>query len=325
MRHAPVWQLALAALNSGRPVALVTVAAIKGSAPREPGACMCVTNGEIAGTIGGGTLEFRAIESARELLQEQTEWLHQQLGLGPALGQCCGGRVELLIEQLNQQDMRWLKQCLENRQDQLLVSRYDPTGRHKQLQVSTGYPHTVHFSSPMEGHCRLEQASQPGQFHLLLFGAGHLGRALVPLLSTLPCSVHWIDSREDTLPTESKPKLRTEWLETPTLALQSAPLGSMVLVMTHQHSLDFEITSAALANPHISWVGMIGSPSKRKQFERYLKRCPNSPASTRLACPIGNRNSELRDPAELAIELSAALLHARTNCQTLPVENQHHA
>lgn len=323
MRHAAAWQLAQQALQDQTPAALITVAAVKGSAPREAGACMCVTAKQTAGTIGGGTLEYKAIASARELLLGDAIWLHQQLGLGPALGQCCGGRVELLLECLDSDDLPWLTQSTSASTDTQLHSSYQTGSRHKALCAQT--TDNVHFEEMDKHHLQLTQPLHPGHFHLLLFGAGHLGQALAPLLGTLPCTVHWIDSREDALPNANSERIHSEWLEAPTMALRDAPPKSMALVMTHNHALDFDITAAALGNKNITWVGMIGSSSKRRQFERHLQKQTTTTSTERLACPIGTSNADLRDPAELAITLAAALLEARSQIRQITAENQHHA
>jgi len=322
LRHAAAWTQARQALLSQQAVALVTVAAVKGSAPREPGACMSVTADNIAGTIGGGTLEFKAIESARELLVEKTPWLHQQLGLGPALGQCCGGRVELIIETLTEKDLVWLEHCLEAKPVTQLKSTL--TGNSRVKSITEHCSDAVQFGQIKANGLQLTQPIQPGHFHLVLFGAGHLGQALVPLLRTLPCHVHWVDTRAELLPKIATDNVHGEWLETPTLALHDAPKGSLALVMTHNHALDFEITTAALNNTNIAWVGMIGSQNKRRQLERHLARQAKTITSERLACPIGASHCELRDPAELAISFAASLLEARNRVGQQVTETQNH-
>jgi len=283
---------------------------------------MCITANNTAGTIGGGTLEFKAIASARELLIEGSPWLHQQLGLGPALGQCCGGRVELIIETLNEEDLAWIEHCLDAKPVSHLQSTLTPGSRAK--IITERCSDSVRFSHSEANSLQLTQPIQPGHFHLMLFGAGHLGQALVPLLRTLPCTVHWIDTRAELLPKPANDNIQSEWLETPTLALQDAPVGSLALVMTHNHALDYEITAAALNNKNIAWVGMIASQSKRRQLERYLKRRNIDASDERLESPIGVSHSELRDPAELAIGFAASLLEARRHARQHVTETQHH-
>ena len=85
-------------------IALVEVARAKGSTPREAGACMLVSRSAIHGTIGGGQLEFMAIDQARQMLTDMRAPHEFMLDvpLGPEIGQCCGGRVEVLIRLMNE-------------------------------------------------------------------------------------------------------------------------------------------------------------------------------------------------------------------------------
>jgi xanthine dehydrogenase accessory factor len=76
----------------------VTVASTRGSAPREAGAGMFVTEDGIEGTIGGGALEWAAMAQARAMLSEGRTRAERQVSLGPGLGQCCGGAVTLAFE-----------------------------------------------------------------------------------------------------------------------------------------------------------------------------------------------------------------------------------
>ncbi|MGB0865950.1 MAG: XdhC family protein, partial [Granulosicoccaceae bacterium] len=206
-------------------------------------------------------------------------------------------------------------------QDSLLVSHYYENTRSKTLRENV--PTSTKFGSCSKHQLQLTQALHPGQFNLLLFGAGHLGQALVPLLSSLPCKLQWFDSREQVAASASAPHAPCEWLESPSIALTDAPTASLVLVMTHNHALDFEITAAALRNKHIAWVGMIGSEHKRKQFERSLRRSAKVLDTKRLACPIGQRHTDLRDPAELALVLATELLYARNQVQHDHLERYH--
>ena len=81
------------------PCVLITVTQVKGSTPREAGTKMLVTADDQFGTIGGGNLEFQAIDKARELLSTFIGNVHSEdYALGPSLAQCCGGSVSVLLE-----------------------------------------------------------------------------------------------------------------------------------------------------------------------------------------------------------------------------------
>ncbi len=92
----------------GRAV-LVTVAAVEGSGPREPGAWMLVSADAVIGTVGGGQLEHDAIGRARELLAGRGDAGMQRYALGPSLGQCCGGVVHLAFEPVGREDLEALR------------------------------------------------------------------------------------------------------------------------------------------------------------------------------------------------------------------------
>lgn len=89
---------------------LVTVQAHRGSVPREAGAWMAVFAGTTLGSVGGGHLEWQAIEQARELLTRQSGRKTQRYALGPSLGQCCGGEVMLQFEPVSASDLPRLRQ-----------------------------------------------------------------------------------------------------------------------------------------------------------------------------------------------------------------------
>ena len=120
---------ALDVLERGLRVALVTVLATEGSAPREAGARMLVTEDGLIGTIGGGNLEHQAARQARALLHRPAgEWRVQDYPLGPFLGQCCGGRVRVMLEHLNPAEPDWLRALARDPGSPALSVRFE-TGR----------------------------------------------------------------------------------------------------------------------------------------------------------------------------------------------------
>ena len=147
---------------------------------------------------------------------------------------------------------------------------------------------------------------------LLLFGAGHVGRALVLALAPLPFRVSWHDSRQDAFPSHIPANVTTIHLRDPDAAVASAPEGAFVLVMTHEHPLDLAITAAALARPDLPFVGLIGSASKRARFEKRFREI-GIPVEriAGLACPIGIAGIADKDPAVIAAATVTQLLQAR--------------
>ncbi|SKA30626.1 xanthine dehydrogenase accessory protein XdhC [Consotaella salsifontis] len=255
-------------LAAGEPAALVEIAEIKGSTPREAGALMLVTPRGIAGTIGGGALEFRAIDAALVMLADGRPDEIMELPLGPELGQCCGGWVSL---HLSVADGACLAR-LERRQAE-------------------------------------EAAARPS---ILIFGAGHVGRALAQALALLPFRISLIDTRAEMLaglPSE----VETHVAALPESLVGEAPAHAAYAVMTHDHALDFLIAEAALRRGDAAYVGMIGSATKREQFRRHLVRGDLGESISRLTLPIGGSSVKDKRPAVIAALAAAEM----TSCLLL--------
>ena len=110
-------------------------------------------------------------------------------------------------------------------------------------------------------------------FDVVLFGNGHVGRALVQVLAALPCRVT-LDrrARDATFPPSVPANVEVVASDAPADEVADAPRGAFVVVMTHNHALDFAIVEAALARDDFAYFGLIGSKSKRAQFARRLAR-----------------------------------------------------
>ena len=145
--------------------------------------------------------------------------------------------------------------------------------------------------------------------HLLLFGAGHVGAALVRQLAHLPCTVTWADERDDMFPAQLPANVRIEATDTPEALVAAAPPGASYLVMTHSHALDQRLSEAILARADVGWFGLIGSATKRAQFTRRLRERGIPPDRIdAMACPIGLPGIRNKTPAAIAISVSAQLL-----------------
>ena len=152
----------------------------------------------------------------------------------------------------------------------------------------------------------LFEVLRPPRLHVGLFGAGHVGKALVKLLADLPCRVSWIDARPEALPANLPPNVVPVRVGQPARAVDELPPGSVVMVMTHDHALDFEIVVAALGRPDLPAVGLIGSATKRARFAGRLARQGIDP--DRLICPIGLPGIEGKEPAVVAVSVAAQIL-----------------
>ncbi|MDR3518327.1 MAG: xanthine dehydrogenase accessory protein XdhC [Azospirillaceae bacterium] len=149
---------------------------------------------------------------------------------------------------------------------------------------------------------------------LLLFGAGHVGRALAAALAPLPWRLSWIDNRAAAFPETVPDAVTCRTLAEPVDAVTTAATGTFFLIMTHSHPLDFALARAALGRGDAAYVGMIGSLTKRRRFERLFRdEGGDVTALGRLRCPIGTAPlgaTTIRDksPAVIAALTAAELL-----------------
>lgn len=153
--------------------------------------------------------------------------------------------------------------------------------------------------------------AQPApRFVLQLYGAGHVGRAIVKLLEGLDCRVHWIDERESEFPPgPGAPHVERVCADAVEAEVAHAPPGAFYLVLTHSHDLDLRITEAVLRRGDFGYVGLIGSKTKRQRFlHRFEARGVPAAALARLTCPIGVPGIAGKEPEVIAVAVVAQLL-----------------
>ncbi|MEE1654910.1 xanthine dehydrogenase accessory protein XdhC [Microvirga sp. CF3062] len=286
--------------------ALISVHDVKGSAPREVGVCMVVRpDGAFHGTIGGGQLEFRMLDIAREMLtagRGPARIVDQ--ALGPDLGQCCGGRVKILIETFDSRDMEDLAPLVTAEAEGGL---FELECRMEEGRVKRDFASAVgddRWTGWREIHGEVRTP-------VLLFGAGHVGRALVLSLAPLPFTVRWLDNRDGAFPAHLPPNAKAVHMWDPEAEIAEASPHSLILVMTHDHPLDMAITAVALKRD-FPYVGLIGSATKRARFEKRFREIGFLEETIRsLVCPIGLPGIEDKDPAIIAASVTAQLLQVR--------------
>lgn len=155
---------------------------------------------------------------------------------------------------------------------------------------------------------RAEAAARPT---LLLFGAGHVGKALAAALAPLPLRLLWIDERAQEFPEALPPGVERVVAASPADRIAEAPAGAGCLILTHSHALDFDIAEAALRRGDFAYVGLIGSATKRARFERWFRaRGRAADALPRLTCPIGAALTGDKRPEVIAAVVAAEVLVA---------------
>lgn len=310
------WLFTLAAwLADGQPAVLVSVVRTKGSTPREAGASMVVSQRATAGTIGGGHLEWLATGAARELLLQGGVPQLMHLPLGASLGQCCGGTVWLVLERLTPQEAPlWHLRAESVAAGNTLQRRLVSGDEGSLWSLDEDEPlrgAALRFWSD-GGHWQFEQKMVTPRFPVLLFGAGHVGEAIARALAPLGAQVCWVDDREGAFPAALPRGITPISSDTPGAEVRTAPAGSCFLVLTHSHSLDFEVCEAIFARQDFAYFGLIGSRTKRASFEHRLLARGLAPARLAdLTCPIGLPGIRSKEPAVIAASVAAQLLQVR--------------
>ncbi len=314
---------------------VVTVAGVRGSAPREIGAKMIVTGKDTIGTIGGGQLEYQCTKIACEQLQKKADYsqrLRRRFPLGTNCGQCCGGIVEVMFERIASSSITWLKELKrlhdERRAVVMVTPRDGETGkflvtedRCMHFESNIRCPEETvaaarqmiidHASARLQDSFLMEPILQC-DFHVAIFGAGHVGAATVDVLSRLDCNIRWIDARRNIFPAQLPNNVTAVESGNPADEVAAMPQGTNYLVMTHSHALDYEICDQVLRRGDFAYCGLIGSRSKRRRFERTMRKQGKSDSLlVRLTCPIGVPGIESKKPADIAVAVAADLLRVR--------------
>lgn len=336
------WIDELARLSAaGTRAVLVTVAATRGSTPRAPGARMIVAADACHGTIGGGQLELRAIASARQLIAEgATAPVLVRFPLGASVGQCCGGVVQLAFEPIGAAQRPWIEEgralaALGRPWGRLVCLGADARPTQVFSDEAESAPEAVLGAPALAAHARnllsgsadgallvartpgggadgMLDVSLPPELQVVLFGAGHVGRALAEVFGRLPLRVRWVDPRADEFPPVVAPNIDVCCTDVPEAEVRAAPADAVFLVLTHSHALDFDLVRAILDRGDHRFCGLIGSLSKRASFENRLRaRGYGEHAIARMNCPIGVRGLPGKEPEVIAVSIAAEVLQLR--------------
>jgi len=319
---------------AGERVVVVTIAGVRGSAPREVGAKMIVSDKETVGTIGGGQLEYQCTHVACEMLGDDETPVLRKFPLGTSFGQCCGGVVDVLFEPMSSGLPVWLQEirALHGQREAAVICTNLRGAQEKGVVTADT---AFNFGNEQTAADVVEWAQNSlttrrialrrddwflelivgTDFNIAVFGAGHVGSALVQSLSSLDCNIRWIDSRRNIF-RSVPPNVRAIESAEPSLEVGAMPPRSCYFVMTHSHALDFEICDRILRRGDATYCGLIGSLSKRRRFEkRYLDQGMPREVLDALVCPIGIGGISGKKPAEIAVAAAADVLRAYETAQ----------
>ncbi len=329
-------------VKAGRPAALVTIADARGSAPREPGVKMLVTESESVGTVGGGNLEHQAIRIARSMLADrQNKSILRQFALGPSLGQCCGGNTKLLFDIFPEASPApaWVDELISQSQSaapSVLISAVERTGYDKLIlgpartradyaNFNAGWDPALigeaarFFEAPGLVSAKLWRSKTGELFFLeknaeslgdvLLIGAGHVGKALAKVLAPLPFRVTWADNRPEQFPEDIPGRVRVHCTPHLERAVDEAAPNTIFLVMTYSHDLDYALCARVLERGDFRYLGLIGSKTKRAKFEKTMDDLGiDRKLTNQVICPIGIDGIGSKQPSVIAVATAAQLL-----------------
>lgn len=275
---------------------------------------MLVWPGGQSGTIGGGALEFSAAKAALDVQPGQPRLTRH--ALGPDLGQCCGGAVWLLSECYDQHALNALD-------DEVVARPVQETGA-APLSVKRilAAARSTGFAPPAQliDGWMVEPVYRPTH-PVWIWGAGHVGRALVDVLAPLPdLALTWVDTAPDRFPQEVAPGVTVVSAADPGALVPHAPRGAMHLVLTYSHALDLDLCSKLLTHG-FSFAGLIGSATKWARFRSRLGDLGHTPeAISRITCPIGDPALG-KHPQAIAVGVAGDILRrvvpARENLKDL--------
>ena len=239
-----------------------------GSTPNKIDDFMLIADNEIFGTIGGGTLEFQVINESKKLLINNKKENILKIPLGPGIGQCCGGFVEIKLTKHSN-----FKNAIKN-----------------------------------------EIFDESDKLDLYIFGAGHIGQSLITKTKFLNFNTFLIDSRESFLKQNNLSHVNYLLSNKPWEIVNHLNKKSMYVIVTHSHDFDFKIVNEILKINNFSYLGLIGSDTKRNKFYKRLENLGHKKELiNQLECPIGSSIGKSKDPEEISFSILARIIEFKNS------------
>ena len=300
-------------IKSHGKIARVLILKTFGSAPRDEGTTMLIWDSGQFGTIGGGELEYQVTQLAKKIIIDNKGSRIKKFSLGPDMGQCCGGAVELLIEILDETKVKFIsvddgffaRPVFKNEKSlnvQALIKSY----RNKSVPIKTSFKDGWLFE-PVTKEKEL----------IWIYGAGHVGTAIANILSKLSqFSVTCIDTSQDRYPDNFPKTVEKLITKNPAQIVQYAPSETHHLILTYSHALDLEICHQLLQH-NFATAGLIGSKTKWARFKKRLNELNYTfEQINRIICPIGEPSFG-KSPYEIAIGVASMLLDKEKNIKLI--------
>ena len=238
---------------------------VKGSSPNKINDFMLVAPKDIFGTIGGGNLEYLVIEESKLMLKNKSKRKKLNIPLGPGIGQCCGGYVEIIL--------------------------------------------TLHKNT--DAAMKDEKVNDSFKEDLYIFGAGHIGQALIETIGNLNFTTYLIDSREEYLKMSVNKDVNYLLSKEPWKVVNKLKDNSYYVVLTHSHEYDLKILNEILLKK-FTFIGLIGSTTKKQRFfKRLAENGHNKNIIKKIECPIGVDIGNSKDPNEIAFSIITRLIYLK--------------
>ena len=243
----------------------VKIINVKGSSPNKINDFMLVAPKEIFGTIGGGNLEYLVIEESKLMLKNKSKRKKLNIPLGPGIGQCCGGYVEIIL--------------------------------------------TLHKDT--DAAMKDEKVNDSFKEDLYIFGAGHIGQALIETIGNLNFTTYLIDSREEYLKMSVNKDVNYLLSKEPWKVVNKLKDNAYYVVLTHSHEYDLKILNEILTKK-FTFVGLIGSTTKKNRFfKRLTENGHDKNIIKKIECPIGVDIGNSKDPNEIAFSIITRLIYLK--------------
>jgi len=244
---------------------------VKGSSPNKIDDIILISSDTIFGTIGGGNLEYLIVKEAKTLINNKINKKSLNIALGPGIGQCCGGYVQIKLS-LHKNSSEALKN---------------------------------------------ENLYDDNNTNLYIFGAGHIGQALISKLENINFNTFLIDSREDFLKMTNINNINYLLSKKPWEIVHHLKDNSYYVVLTHSHDYDLKILNEVLKK-NFTFLGLIGSKTKKRRFfKRLIDNGHNKSLVETIECPIGINIGNSKEPDEIAFSIITRLITIKNNLKVI--------
>jgi xanthine dehydrogenase accessory factor len=318
MKNIATWKLITNSLDKGIGVMLLYVLESRGSSPGRQGFFMAITvTGEMEGSIGGGIMEHKFVEMAKERLnaqegkaQEIRKQFHDKAAAKNQSGMICSGEQTILLYRVKQTDDTTVRNIIssleQNKNGTLLLFPYG-------INFSDSAPiNDFHFVMRSEHDWEyVEKTGYKNQ--LFIIGGGHCALAFSKLMRSMDFYIHVYDERKDL-----KTIVENDFVHEKHLINDYSELNELipsgdnkyVVIMTLGYRSD-DLAVRALANKEFKYIGILGSKSKiNKMLDGYRREGINTEWLQRIHAPVG-LHIKSQTPEEIAVSIAAEIIQIK--------------